>query len=115
MSFRLDEQYRLRVEEWIKILDVVSKATSNLGSKLVDTLYQEFHLNETFEDVEGLLELNPKGYDDDFIEWEFVMRERLGIYTSHEDSKDTCDKYNRCSECEQALINEDKRLQRESK
>ena len=120
MSFRLDkqykkeqkEQYRLRVEEWIKILDVVSKATSNLGSKLVDTLYHEFHLNETFEDVEGLLELNPKGYDDDFIEWEFMMRERLGIYSRHDI---TCDKYNRCSECEEKLLKEEKRLQRESK
>ena len=71
----MDKEFKRHIEEWIKILNIVRKATSNLGSKLVDTLYLEFYLNETFEDVEGLLELNPKGYDEEFVDWEITMRE----------------------------------------
>ena len=73
MSF--DTKFKRDVEEWIKILNIVRKATSSIGSKLVDTLYLEFYLNETFEDVKGLLELNPKGYDEEFVDWEIKMRE----------------------------------------
>ncbi len=71
----MDKEFKRHIEEWIKILNIVRKATSNLGSKLVYSLYLEFYLNETFEDVEGLLELNPKGYDEEFVDWEITMRE----------------------------------------
>ena len=71
----MDKEFKRHIEEWIKILNIVRKATENIGGKLVTTLYQEFHLNETFEDIEGLLELNPKGYDEEFVDWEITMRE----------------------------------------
>jgi hypothetical protein len=75
----MDKEFKRHIEEWIKILNIVRKATSSIGNNLVDTLYLEFHLNETFEDVESLIELNPKGYDEEFVEWEFRTRERLKI------------------------------------
>jgi len=75
----MDKEFKRHIEEWIKILNIVRKATSSIGNNLVDTLYLEFHLNETFEDVELLTELNPKGYDEEFVEWEFRTRERLKI------------------------------------
>ena len=75
----MDKEFKRHIEEWIKILNIVRKATSSIGNNLVDTLYLEFHLNETFEDVELLIELNPKGYDEEFVEWEFRTRERLKI------------------------------------
>ena len=75
----MDKEFKRHIEEWIKILNIVRKATSSIGNNLVDTLYLEFHLNETFEDVELLIELNPKGYDEEFCEWEFRTRERLKI------------------------------------
>lgn len=75
----MDKEFKRHIEEWIKILNIVRKATSSIGNNLVDTLYLEFYLNEIFEDVESLIELNPKGYDEEFVEWEFRTRERLKI------------------------------------
>mgnify|MGYP003138052621 CR=1 FL=1 len=75
----MDKEFKRHIEEWIKILTIVSKATSSIGNNLVDTLYRKFHLNEAFEDVQSLIELNPQGYDADFIELEFNIRERVKI------------------------------------
>jgi len=66
---------KTHAEQWIKILEIVNNATSELGNKLAKTLYTQFHLDEVFEDMQLLYDLEVV-IDTDLIHLDMDMRER---------------------------------------
>jgi len=72
---RLNKQFKMQAEQWIKILEIVNNATSELGNKLAKTLYTKFYLDEVFEDFSLLQDLEVD-IPTDFIHLDMDMRER---------------------------------------
>lgn len=72
---RNNKEIKIQAEQWIKIFEIVFNATSKLGNGLAETLYDQFYLDEVFEDIQLLQDLEVD-IDTDFIHLDMDMRER---------------------------------------
>jgi hypothetical protein len=75
INCRNNKEIKIQAEQWIKILEIVNNATSELGNKLAKTLYTQFYLDEVFEDFSLLQDLEVD-IPTDFIHLDMDMRGR---------------------------------------